>query len=180
METIEFIDATAELKKYNSGLKSKRVIPEFWSNKGTKNTILYLKEKLGIPRVYECKRGKGGGTLMHPELFIYFKNWLYKIPNKTFSRDEIEFASVIQTAFSGIYNFTPQKNFGQYFVDLYCEDLNLCIEYDEDHHSKQVEEDAKRQSEIMKEFGVNFLRHKQKDNLFEFINKIMKFAELYR
>ncbi|HRH33637.1 MAG TPA: KilA-N domain-containing protein, partial [Catalimonadaceae bacterium] len=74
MDTLEFIDATAELKAYNLKATSNKAIAEFWSNKGTKNAILYLKEKTGIPIIYECRRGRGGGTWMHPELFVYFQN----------------------------------------------------------------------------------------------------------
>jgi very-short-patch-repair endonuclease len=174
MKNIEFVDATLELKQYNEKAKSNKVLAEFWSNKATKNAILYLREKTSTSLLYEIRRGKGGGTLMHPELFVFFKNWLYKIPNKTFSRDEVEFVSVVQTTFFGVYDFVPQKNFGQYFVDLYCEELNLCIEYDEEHHDRHFIEDAKREEEIKKEFGVSFLRHKSKDNLFVFINRVIR------
>ena len=177
MENVEFVNATLELKQYNKKAKSNKVLPEFWSNKATKNAILYLKEKIGTSVLYEIKRGKGGGTLMHPELFIFFTNWLYKIPNKTFSRDEIEFASAIQTAFLDVYHFEPQKRFGNCFVDLYCEKLKLCIEYDEEFHDGTKEKDGCRQEEISKAFGVSFLRHRSKDNLFVFINQILKFAK---
>lgn len=45
-----------------------------------------------------------------------------------------------------------------YRIDLYIKELNIAIEYDEGHHSSQVEEDDVRQNAIEKEMGCKFIR----------------------
>jgi very-short-patch-repair endonuclease len=52
-----------------------------------------------------------------------------------------------------------------YFVDAYLPDHNLVIEYDEDHHEKQKDEDLDRQLLIEDYCGVRFYRIPDKDFL---------------
>ncbi len=171
-----FICATEALSEYNKAHKSNRVISEFLSNRSTNNLILLLKEKYNI-KPYTTQKGVKDGTYMHPDMFQYFYNWLYKIPNKSFSRDEFEFFLAIETTFNGILTFERQKYFGIYCVDIYCNTLNLCIEYDEKEHKFKSIEDEKRQKEIETNFGVTFYRHPEKENVFSAINNIMKIYE---
>lgn len=171
-----FVNVTEIIKKYNAENKSSKVIAEFFSNNSTKNAILLICSNNNISRCYYARKGKMGATYFHPDLVIYFNNWLYKLPNKTFSRDELEFSSSLEEVFKGVLTFKRQYNFGGSFVDLYCNELNLCIEYDECHHSVKLrlENDINRQKLIETEYNVRFIRHKHKDNIFITINKILK------
>ena len=45
-----------------------------------------------------------------------------------------------------------------YFLDGYCEDLNLAIEIDEKYHILQPEKDKQRELDIKNELGCRFLR----------------------
>ena len=184
METIKndtgYICATAYIKAFNKENRCKRVIAEFLSNQSTVNLLYSLQEKHGIKDVYIAKRGVGGNTFMHEELFTYFHNWLHKIPNKSFGRDEYEFCTAIEASFEGVLTFERQMRFGLYFVDLYCNELKLCIEYDELHHRDK--NDMVRQNKIESEYGVSFYRHSKKDNIYVGINHILRlvsFAQLY-
>lgn len=179
---MDFINATVTLKEYNKNHNSSKCFGEFFSNNGTKNIIQLICTKHKTPRAYRTTRGKYGSTMMHPELFEYFGRWLYKLPNQTFTRDEFEFCASIEEAFKGVLKFERQKLFDGYFVDLYCAKLNLCIEFDEDHHSLNANKtnDIKRQNEIESKYGCKFLRHsKKKNTVFETINSIITFKNLY-
>ena len=80
-----FFNAT-ELKDLHNKLTSQnKAIPEFWSNKGVQDFIIELQkdESVNIGNslqlgngVYETKKGKYGGTWMHPYLFVKFAMWL--------------------------------------------------------------------------------------------------------
>ncbi len=112
IENSEYILATTYLKKYNIEFNSNKILSEFLSNSSTKNMILLIHAKNNGVKPYFTKKGKhGGGTWMHPDLFQFFHNWLYKIPNKTFSRDEFEFCSAIEESFKDILKFDRQKTF---------------------------------------------------------------------
>lgn len=81
----QFINATSLLSLYNSKGGKQKNIAEFMSNKGTADFLnslcrelnsnvgksLYLESDL-----YSSKRGVGGGTYMHPYLFVKFAMWL--------------------------------------------------------------------------------------------------------
>lgn len=84
--TDKMFNATELLSIYNSNQddgKGKKVFAEFWSNKGT---VEFLKElendlidNIGNSlylKTHETSRGKGGGTWMHPYLFVKFAMWI--------------------------------------------------------------------------------------------------------
>jgi len=79
-----FFNATDLLKSYNSVSGKQKVMAEFWSNKNTDEFIEALENELINHNVgnslylktYETTRGKGGGTWMHPYLFVKFAMWL--------------------------------------------------------------------------------------------------------
>lgn len=87
--TDKMFNATELLSIYNSnqkGIKGKKVFAEFWSNKGTLEFIKELEDDI-ISSIGECgnslhlkthetSRGNGGGTWMHPYLFVKFAMWL--------------------------------------------------------------------------------------------------------
>jgi very-short-patch-repair endonuclease len=168
-----FFNATELLSVFNQTSNTKKVFAEFWSNQTTKKIYDDLLIKLNVNTLHESIRGKYGATYMHEELLIVFYNWLNKIPNHSFTRDEIIFIQSIMLAFEGVLTFTKQYKFDTYYVDLYIHELNLCIEFDESHHQSQKEKDIKRQEYIESKFNVTFIRHEIKDNYAITINKIL-------
>lgn len=79
----KYFNATELLSAYNSNSKKKKVIAEFWSNKGTKDFMTALCNDLNIGNnlylpedLYTATRGVSGGTYLHPYLFVKFAMWL--------------------------------------------------------------------------------------------------------
>ena len=68
---------------------------------------------------------------------------------------------IINNLFSG-YTIERQKPVldGKYKIDWYIPELNLAIEFDEDHHKYQGQEDMERKRLIEKELGCKFVRYK--------------------
>jgi very-short-patch-repair endonuclease len=62
---------------------------------------------------------------------------------------------------------------------LYIPKYNLCIEFDENQHKYNLENDKKRQKYITEKLKCNFLRINENDNIFDSINKILHFAKLF-
>lgn len=176
-----FVYITDFIKNFNDSNNKKKNIQEFWSNDSTKNVYDGLCNKLGLSILHKTTRGKGGGTWIHKELFPFLFNWLHEYPNLKATRDEIEFCNQIEVAFEGILKFERQKQFDNFRVDLFCEEIGLCIEYDELHHNKPsiARYDLARQSHIEEEFGMHFMRHNKKDSLASTINKIIKYKQAY-
>lgn len=78
-------------------------------------------------------------------------------------RSEIQFGrEVVENLFNG-YTILPQFPVlgGKYRIDWYVPELKIAIEFDEGHHSKQLEADARRQFEIEQLLGCRFLRPKK-------------------
>jgi very-short-patch-repair endonuclease len=171
-----FFNATELLAVYNANNTKKKRFKDFWENKTTKNLYKYLLEKLGVVKLHESIRGKGGATWMHEELLVVFFNWINKLPNQSITRDEATFVTYLKESFEGVLTFETQKLFCGYFVDMYCPELKLCVEFDEEYHKKlnQVNLDKERQSKIENSFDVSFLRHDASTNFSIAINKIMK------
>ena len=179
-ENTDFINATKFLKKENLKNNQNKKISDFWSNKTVQNLINFLYKKDGISP-YKTFRGKGGGTYMNKELFSHFERWACKLPQQSITRNEIVFCDYIEESLDGVLSFERQKEIDGYFVDLYCEELSLCIEFDEKHHTKkrQVFLDAEREKKISKKNNVIFFRHKEGDNYSITINNIIRFKESY-
>ena len=75
------------------------------------------------------------------------------------NRKEFSFGALLYACFreTKIY-FQEQYKIGSYFVDFYCKEHNLAIEYDEVEHKNQVGEDYEREIEIFKTEGCHFIR----------------------
>lgn len=82
-----YFNATELLKVHNSISNTTKVIAEFWSNKKTKEFLSELANEVNIGKsphskttlesdLYTTSRGGGGGTYMHPYLFVKFAMWL--------------------------------------------------------------------------------------------------------
>lgn len=175
----KFFNATELLSIFNENSEIKKVLPEFWSNKNTKEFYNNLCLKLDLPYLHKATKGRGGATWMHEDLLIVFYNWLYKLPNQSVTRDEIEFVKYIKESFDDFLTFETQKRFGTYYVDLYCNELELCIEFDEPHHKRKsnIFLDEKRQKEIELKYNVSFIRHLSGDRFSLTINKILKLCK---
>lgn len=176
-----FYLATDILESCNLNSDSKKRFKDFWENKGIKQLYVNISTKLNTSKLHDTIRGNKGGTWMHEELLMVFYNWVYKIPNQTITRDEIVFCDYIEESFKGILTFERQKRFLNYHVDLYCDELKLCIEFDESHHrkNKNTNLDEERQKQIENEFCVNFIRHDDRDNYSITINKIINYKMSY-
>lgn len=176
-----FCNATKYLKKHNEANNTNKRFKDFWDNSSTKIFYINLKEQLKIPYLHISNRGVGGSTWMHEKLYEHFKRWLLKVNNIRIERDEEVFCKFIEESFKGILVFQKQKIFGNYRVDLYCEEIHLCIEFDEIHHNKLNNQilDKKRQKEIELEYNVNFIRHNSFENISICINNIIKYKEAY-
>lgn len=81
----KYLNATELLGQYNRVSGRNKVMPEFWSNKSTdlflEALARDLSDNVGDSLVlekdlYSTKRGKFGGTYMHPYLFVKFAMWL--------------------------------------------------------------------------------------------------------
>lgn len=171
-----FFNATELLALHNRSSMSQKRFKDFWENQSTKAIYSHLSHKLGIKNLHESNRGKGGGTWMQEDLLVFFFNWLNKVPNIAFTRDEKNFCESLKLSFDGLLTIIEQFKFGKYYVDIFIPEIQLCIEFDEDYHKRnnQKDKDVKRQKFIEKEFGVKFIRQDIRENYGVSINKIIK------
>lgn len=111
----KFFNATELLTFYNSNSHKKKVIAEFWSNKGTKDFIdaLILDMEVNIGNslqlqsdLFTTSRGTNGGTYMHPYLFVKFAMWL---------SPEFE-VKVIKWVYDNLIDFRTQA--GDYYKEM--------------------------------------------------------------
>jgi len=79
----KFFNANELLSIFNNNSNKKKQIFHFWDNQSTKDFIEVLENDLNhntrnsvYLKTYESTRGKGGGTWMHPYLFVKFAMWL--------------------------------------------------------------------------------------------------------
>jgi len=172
-----YYNVTKLTNDYNLEYKKERRVREFLDNKGTLNLCFLLSEKLKGIKIFYIKMGRHGGTYFHESLMQTYINWLYILPNHTFTRNELKFCEAIIEAFKGILTFEMQKHIKGYMIDLYCNELNLCIEYDEKYHEKRLNEDTLRQNAVQIKCKCQFIRHKENDSIFNTISKINKFIK---
>ena len=110
------------------------------------------------------------GTCASLDLACEYARWLgidFDLHNGTsvslkFVRKEYSFGEdIVKKLFNG---YTVHKQYpvfdGKYRLDWYVPELNIAIEFDENHHDYKTEEDSTRQKEIEKELGCSFLRYK--------------------
>lgn len=84
------------------------------------------------------------------------------------------FGELLGEVFRGLFSFVPQYYCcDRYRIDFYCKELNLAVEYDEEHHNSSTKEDVERQSDIENELSCVFIRVKKGKEITG-INKIVE------
>lgn len=111
----KFFNATELLTAYNNHSGKKKVIAEFWSNKGTKDFMEALindlnsnvgKSLYSEKDLFTTSRGNNGGTYTHPYLFVKFAMWL---------SPEFE-VQIIKWVYDNLIDFRTQA--GDYYKDM--------------------------------------------------------------
>ena len=174
INNVEYYSANYIFNEWSGNRYVTKQKSQFLLNKSTKILIDKYNKEIVNP-CYISFRGtsENSGTWIIKELVPYFYNWLHKLPMQPITRNESQFCEILETSFIGILNFERQKIFDTFFVDLYCEKLNLCIEYDEPHHKYSILNDKKRQDYITTNYNCVFYRHKEEDNIGLVINYII-------
>lgn len=75
-------------------------------------------------------------------------------------RKELQLGDLLQSALGDI-EILPQFSILGYRLDFYLPDYDLAVEYDEEHHSCQLRDDAIRQHKVEKVLGCTFIRIKE-------------------
>jgi very-short-patch-repair endonuclease len=178
INNIEYYSANYIYKEWANGKYCKKQKSQFFTNQSTKSLIYKLNNEVINP-CYITGRGSGelSGTWIIKELIPYYFNWLNKLPAPSYTRTEMQFCNIIEESFKGILKFEKQKPLDYYIIDMYCEELNLCIEYDEKYHKYTKEYDKKREDYIKLNYGYEIIRHLENDNIGIIINKIYKMYE---
>lgn len=102
---------------------------------------------------------------MREDIAEDFKLWVKNSPNRNLNYQRREFSfgeEIVNNLFS---NYIIIKQYsvldGKYFIDWYIPELKLAIEFDEEHHNKNMN-DTCRDTEIKKVLNCNFIRYKDK------------------
>ncbi|MBE7691143.1 antA/AntB antirepressor family protein [Tenacibaculum piscium] len=146
-------------------------------------------EDYTIHKVIECKKGTRGGrpridyslsvnlakTIVRnekygknkPELIVLLSKEGKEGKEVVIAKERIEFIfgrEIVENLFSE-YTICSQYSVfgGEYRIDWYIPELNLAVEFDENHHlnSENKRLDEIRQNRIEAELGCKFLRYKQ-------------------
>jgi len=136
--------------------------------KGGLQNIIYITEQ-GLKK-YICSSRKPNSIILAKKLQIETSH--------KFEPLETSFIINIKKTFAGLKIY-EQYYVDKYLIDLYIPKYNLCIEFDENHHKYNLENDKKRQKYITEKLKCNFLRINENDNIFDSINKILHFAKLF-
>lgn len=138
------------------------------TNGGLQN-VIYVTER-GVKRII-CTTRKPKSIMLAKELRID----VYESKNMVL---EVSFIINIKKIFLGV-EILEQHKVDKFSVDLYIPKYNLCIEYDENYHIFNLEKDKKRQKYIEEKLKCKFLRMNEKDNIFDFINKVLHYIKFY-
>lgn len=84
---------------------------------------------------------------------------------------ETSFVHAISTVFQN-FIIIPQYKVDDYYVDLYFPQFNIVVEFDEEHHTKNRQQDIQRQNRILLKTNCTFVRVMQDDDIFEAIHNI--------
>lgn len=166
---------TTFIKKYNKETGKKKQLGNFFKSQSINRFIDHLINIKGKENVIVTIKGRdNGGTWLCSELMPLFENWLHQLPMQKPDRKENIFFDNIKKAFKGIFTIERQYMIGPYSIDGYITELNLCIEFNEKHHQKQIEKDIKRIQSIKNQKDGEFLIHQEEEDIFSSINFIIK------
>lgn len=87
---------------------------------------------------------------------------------------ETSFVYIIKKIFDG-EEIIEQFSVDNYHIDLYFPVYKLAIEFDETYHNYNENNDIIRENIIKKHLNCTFLRIKEKDDIYQFINIIYKY-----
>ena len=169
----EMFNATSLLNQWNASSSTKKQITDFYRLSSTKiilNNLITNEVKytnlIDIIRGNNTKNGRTSNIVwMRKDIINDFKLWLSNSPNRNLNHQRREFSfgeEIIKNLFSDykIIKQFPISN-GKYYIDWYIPELNLAIEFDEEHH-KYNKNDILRENEIKKEIDCKFLRYNDK------------------
>lgn len=117
-------------------------------------------------------RGKNGFTLSCPADAHYVYQWCQTpLPRNCIERFETTFISGIEK----LLKYSPYSNvsiisqfeIGEYRLDAFIPELNICIEYDEEYHLLQKDKDKEREKNIrvMLNNNAQFIRIKKGEEI---------------
>lgn len=163
-----FFNATELLKQWNSvEFNPGRDLSRFWEQQNTKMFIIANECKFVKSR---ASRGDNAGTWMDEKLINRFYEWLstnnigYMYSKERLFFDNIETISGIKLERQyrildykiDAVTFETIENCGEFDSDKDFMKKIICFEFDEYYHTKQIESDIKRQSEIVFELKKEF------------------------
>ena len=108
--------------------------------------------------------------IIYKELSVILGEDVYIIPR---TRREILFEINLVELLKDVVKIETQYSVLNYTVDFYIPELNLVIEYDEKWHNQYIEQDKKRENEIIDALNCDFIRVLEGDEI-KAINKILK------
>ena len=109
-------------------------------------------------------------VIIYKELSVILGEDVYIIPR---TRREILFEINLVELLKDVVKIETQYSVLNYTVDFYIPELNLVIEYDEKWHNQYIEQDKKRENEIIDALNCDFIRVLEGDEI-KAINKILK------
>ena len=109
-------------------------------------------------------------VIIYKELSVILGEDVYIIPR---TRREILFEINLVELLKDVVKIETQYSVLNYTVDFYIPELNLVIEYDEKWHNQYLEQDKKREDEIIDALNCDFIRVLEGDEI-KAINKILK------
>jgi len=170
-----FINLTLALSSYNEKHKGKKKqLANYMKNQRTINLIKQKEIESGsfVTCIYINKQLKH--TYVNKEIYENFLTWLSFTDSSFLYRKELFFSEVLKNTFKDILEIKHQYFVKDYIVDFYIPKLNIVIEFDEPHHSQQIEKDKKREDDIIKFLGCEFIRQNSNEPYETTINKIIK------
>jgi len=151
-KTLESINNTNKQKLFGQVSKNNKISREQWFI-----TVNGLYEILSLSRKHKCIEIR---NLLEINKYEYAP-----------SSKEACFINKIIKSFQN-EKISLQYPVDLYRIDLYFNDYNIAVEFDEKNHNYYIEKDNSRMQYIIDKLGCKFIRCKETDDIFESINKI--------
>jgi hypothetical protein len=134
-----------------------------------RNGIKAISDKLLV-----IKGGNGvQGTWADIDMTLDYCKWaspeLYKMGITLFKKEievrcirpEIIFGYDLESLLDGVTTINRQHRVGSYYIDFYLPEYDIAIEYDEEQHQYNQDNDNKREKYITDKIGCEFIRVKK-------------------